>query len=90
VPQIEFIRKVFKECIKAGDVPGTWKKSRTVFAFKKKETELPQNWRPITITSCLYRLFMAMTAQLIQVKMYGTVSYQESQAAWNTPYCLEN
>jgi hypothetical protein len=32
--------------------------------------KLPNNWRSITITSCLYRLFMAMNATFIQVKMH--------------------
>jgi hypothetical protein len=43
VPQIEFIRKVFKECVKAENAPDTWKHSHTVFIFKKGETNLPCN-----------------------------------------------
>jgi hypothetical protein len=39
-PQIEFIRKVFKECIRARNVPETWKTSRTVFILKKGEQKI--------------------------------------------------
>jgi hypothetical protein len=69
ISQIEFIRKVFKECVKARDVPETWKRSRTVSLFEKGETNVPSNWRLITLTSCLYGLFMAMNATFIQLKM---------------------
>jgi hypothetical protein len=67
---IDFIRAVFKECVKAGDVPETWKTSKTVFLYKKGDSSIPSNWRPITITSCLYRLYMAMNATHIQMKMH--------------------
>jgi hypothetical protein len=67
---IEFIRAVFKECVKAGDVPETWKTSKTVFLYKKGDSSVAANWRPITITSCLYRLYMAMNATSIQMKMH--------------------
>jgi hypothetical protein len=65
VPQIEFIRRVFEECVKEGDVSETWKRSRTVFLSKKGEMNVPSNWRPTTITSCLYKPFMAMNATFI-------------------------
>jgi hypothetical protein len=70
VPMIEFIRKVFKECVKARDVPETWKQSRTVFIFKKGDMKLPNNWRPITITSRLYGSFIALNATFIQMKVH--------------------
>jgi hypothetical protein len=69
VPQIDFIRKEFKECIKAQNVPETWKRSRTMFIYKKGDQSEPWNWRPITIASCFYHLFMAMNATFIQLKM---------------------
>jgi hypothetical protein len=69
-PMIGFIRQVFKRCVREGDVPDTWKQSKTVFLYKKGDSSLPSNWRPITITSCLYRLFMAMNATFIQLKMH--------------------
>jgi hypothetical protein len=34
-PMIKFIRELFKRCVKEGDVPDTWKQSKTVFLYKK-------------------------------------------------------
>jgi hypothetical protein len=42
-PMIEFIRAVFKECVKSGDVPVTWKTSKTVFLYKKGDSSVPAN-----------------------------------------------
>jgi hypothetical protein len=69
VPMIEFLRRAFKEFVRCRNVPDVWKISRTCFIFKKGDTNLPNNWRPITIVSCVYRLYMAMNATFIQLKM---------------------
>jgi hypothetical protein len=67
---IEFIRALFKQCVLNGGVPGTWKQSKTVFLYKKGDSAVPSNWRPIMITSCLYRLYMALNATYIQMKRH--------------------
>jgi hypothetical protein len=95
VPMIDFIRAVFKECMKAGDVPETWKTSKTVFLYKKRDSSLPSNWRPITITSCLYRLYMAMNATFMQMKMHKQDNiriFSDSQKGFvaGVPGCIEH
>jgi hypothetical protein len=66
-PQLEFLQSIFRACIKFGKVPDTWKRSKTVFIFKKgKVLDDPSNWRPITITSCVYRIFTSMVSEFIQ------------------------
>jgi hypothetical protein len=95
VPMIEFIRAVFKECVKAGDVPTTWKTSKTVFFYKKGDMSVPLNWPPITITSCLYRLYMAMNATFIQMKMQKQDNiriFSNSQKGFvaGVPGCMEH
>jgi hypothetical protein len=50
VPMIEFLRRAFKEFVRCRNVPDVWKFSRTCFIFKKGDTDLPNNWRPIIIT----------------------------------------
>jgi hypothetical protein len=67
VPQLEFMQHIFKACVKFGRVPLTW----AVFIFKKgKELEKPENWRPITITSCVYRVFTSMVSEFIQHRLH--------------------
>jgi hypothetical protein len=94
-PMIKFIREVFKRCVREGDVPDTWKQSKTVFLYKKGDSSAPNNWRPITITSCLYRLFMAMNASFIQMKMHKQDKiriFSNSQKGFvaGVPGCMEH
>jgi hypothetical protein len=65
-PMLQHIANLFGACIRCSKVPQTWKRSRTVFLYKKGEVTLPENWRPITITSCVYRIFMSMISEFIQ------------------------
>jgi hypothetical protein len=94
-PMIQFISEVFKKCIKEGNVFDTWKQSKTVFLYKKGDSSQPCNWRPITITSCLYRLFMAMNATFIQMKMHKQNNiriFSNSQKGFvaGVPGCMEH
>ena len=60
---------LFSKIIEAGYVPRSWRRSRTVFIFKKDDPNLPKNWRPIGITSCIYRVFTCAIAQsLVKAK----------------------
>jgi hypothetical protein len=65
-PMLQYIANLFGACIEHSKVPQTWKRSRTVFLYKKGEIALPENWRLITITSCVYRIFMSMISEFIQ------------------------
>jgi hypothetical protein len=65
-PMLQFIANLFAACIEHSQVPQTWKRSRTVFLYKKGEVSEPSNWRPITITSCVYRVFMSIISEFIQ------------------------
>jgi hypothetical protein len=94
-PMIKFIRELFKRCVKEGDVPDTWKQSKTVFLYKKGDSSAPNNWRPITITSCFYRLFMSMNASFIQMKMHKQDNiriFSNSQKGFvaGVPGCMEH
>jgi hypothetical protein len=94
-PMIKFISYLFKRCLREGDVPDTWKQSKTVFLYKKGDSSAPNNWRPITITSCLYRLFMSMNATFIQMKMHKQDNiriFSNSQKGFvaGVPGCMEH
>jgi hypothetical protein len=95
IPMIEFIRSVFEECVRAADAPDTWKQPHTVFIFEKGETNVRSNKKPITITSCLYRLYMAMNATFIQMKMHKQDKlrvFSNSQKGFvaGVPGCMEH
>jgi hypothetical protein len=46
---LKFLAHLFEACTVYGRVPRTWKRSRTVFLYKKGDKDQPENWRPITI-----------------------------------------
>jgi hypothetical protein len=70
IPMLDFLSHTFGACVKYGRVPRTWKRSRTVFLYKKREVSLPENWRPITITSCIYWIFTSMISEFFQQKIH--------------------
>jgi hypothetical protein len=65
-PMIKLLSKMFKGCVADRRVPLIWKCSRTLLLCKKGNEYEMKNWRPISITSCVYRLFTAMTIEWIQ------------------------
>jgi hypothetical protein len=65
-PMIKFLSMIFGDCIAERKVPQTWKRSRTVLLYKKGLEIEMKNWRPISITCCVYRHFTAMMAKWIR------------------------
>ena len=64
--QIRFLRELFTGMWKKRQVPTTWKMAKTVLLYKKGDTGTLQNWRPISLTNCIYRIFTAIIAEIIQ------------------------
>jgi hypothetical protein len=65
-PIIKSLSLIFGDCVAETKVPQTWKSSRTVLLYKKGSEMEMKNWRPISITCCVYRLFTAMMTKWIQ------------------------
>lgn len=47
-------------------IPTTWHESRTILLFKKGDPNDLKNWRPLTITSCLYRTWTCAISNCLQ------------------------
>ena len=56
---------LFTSIIKTGLIPESWKTTRTVMIYKKGDANKPENWRPIGITSTVYRIFTCSIARSI-------------------------
>jgi hypothetical protein len=65
-PMIKFLSLIFGDCVAERKVPQTWKSSTTVLLYKKGAEMEMKNWRPISITCGVYRLFTAMMTKWIQ------------------------
>ena len=46
-------------------VPDSWKNTKTVMLYKKDDPSIPKNWRPIGLTSTMYRIFAATLSKWI-------------------------
>jgi hypothetical protein len=53
-PMVKLIAAIFKDCVEARQIPGTWKRSRTALLYKKGLESEMKNWRQITVTCCIY------------------------------------
>lgn len=57
-----FLAVAFNILLVKGATPDTWKTARTVLIPKEGDRKNPNNWRPITISSALQRLFHRILA----------------------------
>ena len=43
-------------------IPSSWKRSKTIMIYKKGETNVPSNFRPISLLSTIYKLYSGILA----------------------------
>ena len=64
------ILTVFNKCLKENRIPLSWKTSVVTMIQKKTDDKRnPKNYRPISITSCLARLFERMILKHLQIHL---------------------
>ncbi|XP_055348951.1 uncharacterized protein LOC129595846 [Paramacrobiotus metropolitanus] len=54
-----------KQILKSGIACSSWKTGKTVLLFKKGDFSSPANYRPITLTSCIGKLFHSVISKRI-------------------------
>lgn len=54
--------EVYRVCLQHKKIPAAWKEARTVLIHKKGDKEDLGNWRPISLSSCLYKLYSGILA----------------------------
>ena len=60
------IKSTIKLMLSSGKFPSNLKACKTVMLFKKGDPSLTRSWRPITITSTLYRILMCHISRSMQ------------------------
>ncbi|GFT64734.1 retrovirus-related Pol polyprotein from type-1 retrotransposable element R2, partial [Nephila pilipes] len=65
-PRCIIISKIFNICIKFKDVPSSWKHSTCILIPKKGDVSSILNWRPITLSNSIYKLFSKCLARRLQ------------------------
>ena len=59
------LQKVFIKLWRTHTIPDTWKQSHISLTYKKGDETLLQNWRPITLTNTVYKLYTGVIARII-------------------------
>jgi hypothetical protein len=60
---VKFLKYIISASIRCGRTISSWKEGRTILIFKKGDQNEPANWRPITITNCIYRIFTCLMSR---------------------------
>ena len=69
---------LFNRILDTGSIPSSWQVGKIVPIYKKRDTNEPSNYRAITITSCLGKLF----TQLLNTRLSSFVNIHENQACF--------
>ncbi|GFT12069.1 retrovirus-related Pol polyprotein from type-2 retrotransposable element R2DM, partial [Nephila pilipes] len=65
-PSCIIIAKIFNICIKLKDIPSSWKNSNCILIPKKGDLSSINNWRSITLSNSIYKLFSKCLARKLQ------------------------
>jgi hypothetical protein len=63
---VNFMKKIIQATGRCGKIFTTWKEARTILIHKKGDKGTLQNWRPISITNCIYRIYTCLMAKCFQ------------------------
>ena len=62
---VTFIKELFQSFWHFNRVPGTWNTTIVKMLYKKGDPTAAANWRPISLTSAVYRMFTCMLSRTI-------------------------
>ncbi|GFU30096.1 retrovirus-related Pol polyprotein from type-2 retrotransposable element R2DM, partial [Nephila pilipes] len=65
-PRCFILSKIFNICLKFKSIPSEWKISNCILLPKKGDPALLENWRPITLSNTIYKLFSKCLARRLQ------------------------
>ncbi|GFU32550.1 retrovirus-related Pol polyprotein from type-2 retrotransposable element R2DM, partial [Nephila pilipes] len=56
-PTGKILCMIFNLCLQLRRIPDSWKFSNTILIHKKGDTSDPSNWRPISLSNTIYKIF---------------------------------
>ncbi|GFT57464.1 retrovirus-related Pol polyprotein from type-2 retrotransposable element R2DM, partial [Nephila pilipes] len=65
-PRCAIVSKIFNICLKLKNIPTAWKSSNCILIPKKGDLALIDNWRPISLSNSIYKLFTKCLARRLQ------------------------
>ncbi|KAK3917639.1 Retrovirus-related Pol polyprotein from type-1 retrotransposable element R2 [Frankliniella fusca] len=64
-PGCHVLFEIIDRCRRDRRVPEEWKEARTILLYKKGDRKDLSNWRPISLSSCLYKVYSGILAARI-------------------------
>ena len=77
---VKILHTLFNRILETGDIPSTFKKALIVVLYKKGDRAECKNYRPISLLSHIYKLFMTIIGNRITDDLYSCLP--KSQAAY--------
>ena len=62
----ELMKLIFESILTTKHIPSSWKISKTIMLYKKGDPQSPANWRPIGLTSTMYRMWSSHMSRFMQ------------------------
>jgi hypothetical protein len=89
---VKFVKLLVRGCIRSGRVMSSWKEAKTMLLYKKGDRDEIGNWRPISITNCMYRIFTCLMARAFQAINSKVHIYSDCQKGFikKTNGCSEH
>lgn len=63
---LQLLLHTMNECLPTSTIPNTWTTAKAVSIFKKGDARLPENYRPISLLSSLYKIYAKLLLNRIQ------------------------
>ena len=77
---VQVLTKLFNLILETGEIPSTFRKALIVVLFKKDDRSECKNYRPISLLSHVYKLFMTVIGRRITDDLYAC--FPDTQAAY--------
>ena len=82
-PYITYITKFFGACLRVGYFPKEWKHAKTIMIPKPdKDLSLAKNYRPISLLSCLGKLFERLLAGRLSLHLEERGLFNKNQSGF--------
>ncbi|GFU19081.1 transposon TX1 uncharacterized 149 kDa protein, partial [Nephila pilipes] len=65
-PRGSILSTIFNICLKLKDIPADWKSSNCILLPKKGDLKAIENWRPISLSNTVYKLFSKCLTRRLQ------------------------